>query len=354
MVVIEDALGPTSIAGLMGGERSEVEPQTSRVLLEVATWNGPNIHRSSWALGLRSEASARFEKGLAPEQCIHAQAVATQLMIELCGATVAPGTIDVGGVPDAPAADPPAQRSRAGDPRRGGDARAPGRDPRGARLPVPAGRGRTAGVRAGGAAQRRQPRGRPDRGGRPHRRPRAPARDPAGAAWGGRTPDPRPAGASPRRGPARRAGAERDRRLELCRAGRARSPAPAGRPRAAPRGEAREPALGGPLDHAPHADGLALGRRPSQRPPQRARPRPVRVGHRLPRPRGRSRGRRTPRPRGPAERRPGADLLARAGTRGGLLRRQGAARSPARSLPRPAHRRSPRPGPSCTLPAASP
>ena len=73
------------------------------MLLEVATWNGPNIHRSSWALGLRSEASARFEKGLAPEQCMHAQAVATQLMIELCGATVAPGTIDVGGVPEAPA-----------------------------------------------------------------------------------------------------------------------------------------------------------------------------------------------------------------------------------------------------------
>ena len=69
----------------------------TRVLLEVATWNGPNIHRTSWALGLRSEASARFEKGLAPEQCMHAQAVATRLMIELCGATLAPGTIDVGG-----------------------------------------------------------------------------------------------------------------------------------------------------------------------------------------------------------------------------------------------------------------
>jgi phenylalanyl-tRNA synthetase beta chain len=97
MVVIEDADGPTSIAGLMGGERSEVQPETTRVLLEVANWHGPNIHRSSWALGLRSEASARFEKGLAPEQCLWAQAVATRLMIECCGATVAPGTIDIGG-----------------------------------------------------------------------------------------------------------------------------------------------------------------------------------------------------------------------------------------------------------------
>ncbi len=97
MVVIEDADGPTSIAGLMGGERSEVQPDTTRVLLEVANWHGPNIHRTSWALGLRSEASSRFEKGLAPEQCLWAQAVASTLMVELCGATVQPGTIDIGG-----------------------------------------------------------------------------------------------------------------------------------------------------------------------------------------------------------------------------------------------------------------
>jgi len=96
MVVIEDAQGPTSIAGLMGGARSEVQPDTTRVLLEVATWSGPNIHRSSWALGLRSEASGRFEKGLQPEQCMHAQAIATRLMLELCGASVAAGTIDIG------------------------------------------------------------------------------------------------------------------------------------------------------------------------------------------------------------------------------------------------------------------
>jgi phenylalanyl-tRNA synthetase beta chain len=108
MVVIEDAEGPTSIAGLMGGERSEVQPRTTRVLLEVAAWNGPNIHRTSWALGLRSEASSRFEKGLAPEQCLWAQAIASRLMVELCGASLLPGTIDVGGEP----APPPAIRLR--------------------------------------------------------------------------------------------------------------------------------------------------------------------------------------------------------------------------------------------------
>jgi phenylalanyl-tRNA synthetase beta chain len=99
MVVIADADGPTSIAGVKGGARSEVRPETTRVLLEVATWSGPNIHRTSWNLGLRSEASGRFEKGLAPEQCLHAQAVATKLLIECCGAKVAPGTIDVGSEP---------------------------------------------------------------------------------------------------------------------------------------------------------------------------------------------------------------------------------------------------------------
>jgi phenylalanyl-tRNA synthetase beta chain len=102
MVVIEDGQGPTSIAGLMGGERSEVQPDTTRVLLEVANWSGPNIHRTSWGLGLRSEASSRFEKGLAPEQCMDAQALATRLLIELCGARVSPGTIDT-----APDGEPP-------------------------------------------------------------------------------------------------------------------------------------------------------------------------------------------------------------------------------------------------------
>ena len=138
MVVIEDAEGPTSIAGLMGGARSEVGDATTRVLLEVANWHGPAIHRASWALGLRSEASGRFEKGLAPEQCLHAQAVASRLMLELCGATLLPGTIDVGaerGVGAAgPADDPAARAPRAGDPRRVRGGGAPGGDPRGARL----------------------------------------------------------------------------------------------------------------------------------------------------------------------------------------------------------------------------
>jgi phenylalanyl-tRNA synthetase beta chain len=97
MLVIDDADGPTSIAGVMGGERSEVHGGTTRVLMEVANWNGPNIHRTSQLLGLRSEASGRFEKGLAPEQAMQSQIVATRLMLELTAARLVPGTIDVGG-----------------------------------------------------------------------------------------------------------------------------------------------------------------------------------------------------------------------------------------------------------------
>ncbi|MHB8656800.1 MAG: phenylalanine--tRNA ligase subunit beta [Solirubrobacteraceae bacterium] len=97
IVLIEDADGPTSIAGVMGGARSEVHAGTTKVLMEAASWNGANIHRTSLKLGLRSEASGRFEKGLQPEQALEAQAVAAQLMIELTGAGLKPGTIDIGG-----------------------------------------------------------------------------------------------------------------------------------------------------------------------------------------------------------------------------------------------------------------
>ena len=95
MVVIDDAAGPTSIAGVMGGNRSEVHDGTTRVLMEAATWIGHNIQRTSTRLALRSEASGRFEKQLSVEATMEAQAVAAILMVELTGATLVPGTIDV-------------------------------------------------------------------------------------------------------------------------------------------------------------------------------------------------------------------------------------------------------------------
>ena len=94
MAMVCDAEGPSGIAGIMGGQISEVSDKTTRVLMEMATWVGPNILETSKRLGLRSEASARFEKQLHPDQAIAAQRLAARLMVELCGARMVPGTID--------------------------------------------------------------------------------------------------------------------------------------------------------------------------------------------------------------------------------------------------------------------
>jgi phenylalanyl-tRNA synthetase beta chain len=94
-VLVCDGNGPSGIAGIMGGQASEVSEQTTSVLLEVATWNGTNILRTSRLLSLRSEASSRFEKQLHPELCLRAQRIASRLIVELCGAKLVPGTIDV-------------------------------------------------------------------------------------------------------------------------------------------------------------------------------------------------------------------------------------------------------------------
>jgi phenylalanyl-tRNA synthetase beta chain len=94
-VLVCDANGPSGIAGIMGGQVSEVSEETTSVLLEVANWNGTNILRTSRLLGLRSEASSRFEKQLHPDLCLRAQHVASRLLVELCGAKLVPGTIDV-------------------------------------------------------------------------------------------------------------------------------------------------------------------------------------------------------------------------------------------------------------------
>jgi phenylalanyl-tRNA synthetase beta chain len=94
-VLVCDSDGPSGIAGIMGGQVSEVSEGTTRVLLEVANWKGTNILRTSRLLGLRSEASSRFEKQLHPDLCLRAQRIASRLIVELCGAKLVPGTIDV-------------------------------------------------------------------------------------------------------------------------------------------------------------------------------------------------------------------------------------------------------------------
>src|SRR3712207_2187170 len=67
-IVIDDADGPTSLAGVMGGARSEVQDDTTRVLMEVAAWHAPTIQRTSTRLGLRSEASSQIGRATCRER----------------------------------------------------------------------------------------------------------------------------------------------------------------------------------------------------------------------------------------------------------------------------------------------
>src|SRR5438874_7911715 len=94
MLLITDPEGPTAIAGVMGGAISEVNDKTTTVLLEAANFQAANIRRTSVALGLRTDASSRFEKGLDPNLTVIAANRAMQLMAELAGGTVHPGIVD--------------------------------------------------------------------------------------------------------------------------------------------------------------------------------------------------------------------------------------------------------------------
>ncbi len=93
-LVIADTEGSVAIAGVMGGADSEVTSATTSILLESANFHPVSIRLTSTALGLRSEASMRFEKGLRPELAMEAIKRATYLMWEVGGGQVAKGIID--------------------------------------------------------------------------------------------------------------------------------------------------------------------------------------------------------------------------------------------------------------------
>jgi phenylalanyl-tRNA synthetase beta chain len=94
MLVIADEARAVAIAGVMGGANSEVAEDTTSILLESANFNPSSIHYTSHQLGLISEASMRFERGIRPELTIPALKRATQLMVELAGGKVSRGVAD--------------------------------------------------------------------------------------------------------------------------------------------------------------------------------------------------------------------------------------------------------------------
>jgi phenylalanyl-tRNA synthetase beta chain len=85
-LVIADAERPVAVAGIMGGEETEVSAETETVLLEAANFEQLGVLRSGERLHVRSEAQTRWEKGVAPELAEQAAVYATQLLVELAGA----------------------------------------------------------------------------------------------------------------------------------------------------------------------------------------------------------------------------------------------------------------------------
>jgi phenylalanyl-tRNA synthetase beta chain len=85
---------PQAIAGIMGGASAEVGDTTTEILLESAFFERMGIARSSKRLKLRSEASARFERGIDPDAVARNAARAMELLVEVAGARVGPGAVD--------------------------------------------------------------------------------------------------------------------------------------------------------------------------------------------------------------------------------------------------------------------
>jgi phenylalanyl-tRNA synthetase beta chain len=93
-LLIADAVRPIALAGIMGGEETEVSERTSSVLLEAANFEPLALLRTSERLALRTEGSNRWEKGVDPHLAGPAAALATRLLVELSGARFT-GAVDV-------------------------------------------------------------------------------------------------------------------------------------------------------------------------------------------------------------------------------------------------------------------
>lgn len=94
LLVCDAQRRPQAIAGIMGGSEAEVRPETAEILLEAASFAPMGIARTSKRLGLRSESSARFERGVDPDGVLTGSARAAELLAEVAEAACAPDPID--------------------------------------------------------------------------------------------------------------------------------------------------------------------------------------------------------------------------------------------------------------------
>ncbi len=95
MLMICDAAKPVAVAGVMGGQNSEVTESTTNILLESACFNAISIRRTARRLNLPSEASYRFERGVDPGGCVIAMERAVSLLCEVAGGEAVEGGVDL-------------------------------------------------------------------------------------------------------------------------------------------------------------------------------------------------------------------------------------------------------------------
>ncbi|HEU4509463.1 MAG TPA: phenylalanine--tRNA ligase subunit beta [Pyrinomonadaceae bacterium] len=95
MLVIADAEKPVALAGIMGGEDSEISTATKAVLIESAYFNPHSVRQTARQLGMDTEASRRFERGADPEGVLRAQQRCVELICELAGGVATEDAIDV-------------------------------------------------------------------------------------------------------------------------------------------------------------------------------------------------------------------------------------------------------------------
>ncbi len=95
MLMICDGEKAVGLAGIMGGENSKITDDVNTMLFEAATFDGTNIRKATKRLGLRTDASGKFEKGLDPENALAAMNRACQLIEELGAGEIVGGVVDV-------------------------------------------------------------------------------------------------------------------------------------------------------------------------------------------------------------------------------------------------------------------
>ncbi len=101
-LVIADTKHPIAIAGIMGGDHTAISDNTTNIFLESANFEMYGIRRSSRALGLRTDASSRFEKGIGPGSTTLGLTKAVQMILDVCGGEVCCDMIDVYPEPEQP------------------------------------------------------------------------------------------------------------------------------------------------------------------------------------------------------------------------------------------------------------